>query len=189
MRFHVESRFLLQSAFAVLAVGMFSFSARSAAPHPTDPHDRINIWEGRWKETVDTKETPYSHAHSVPAHLTCSWSADHGFMVCEFLSETVDPNEGRPSDHLSIFTYDEKGNTYKHLGISKDYKTLEETATIDGNLWHYNYQLPADNGKKLDLRDSYQFVTPEKRITHIEISADGGQHWTLLSESVAVKVH
>jgi hypothetical protein len=40
-----------------------------------------------------------------------------------------------PSDHLSIFTTDaEKGETYKHLGISKDYKTLEETASILGDL-------------------------------------------------------
>ncbi|MGA7319547.1 MAG: hypothetical protein WBW98_03490, partial [Candidatus Sulfotelmatobacter sp.] len=74
-------------------------------------------------------------------------------------------------------------------GISKDYNTLEEATTNEGNLWHYNYQLPDDKGKKLDLRDSYEFVTPEKRITRIEISADGGQHWTLLSESVATKVH
>jgi hypothetical protein len=30
--------------------------------------------------------------------------------------------------------------------------------------------------------------TPEKRITRIEISADGAEHWTLLSESVGIKV-
>jgi hypothetical protein len=54
---------------------------------------------------------------------------------------------------------------------------------------HNNYQLSADNGKKLDLRDSYEFLTPEKRITRIEISSDGGQHWTLLSEAVGTKVH
>jgi hypothetical protein len=31
-------------------------------------------------------------------------------------------------------------------------------------------------------------VTPEKMITRIEISADDGQDWTLVSESVAMKV-
>ena len=174
--------------FATLALALL---AGAAAPlsKASDPDDRINIWEGRWKEVVETKETPYSHAHSVPTHLTCGWSADRGFMVCEYLGEKIDPDKGRPSDHLSIFTYDDKSKTYKHLGISKDYKTLEETATIDGNLWHYNYELPADNGKKLLLRDSYEFVTPEKRVTRIEISSDDGAHWTLLSEAVGIKVH
>lgn len=177
---------------SIAAILLFSLMASAAGPppsNPSDPSDRINIWEGRWNEVVETKETPYSHAHSTPSHLTCSWTADHGYMVCEYLSEKIDPNEGRPFDHLSIFTYDEKGKAYKHLGISKDYKTLEETASIDGNLWHYDYQLPADNGKMLELRDSYEFVTPEKRITRIEVSADGGKHWTLMSEAVGTRVH
>lgn len=127
--------------------------ACAAAPSSkaSDPDDKINIWEGRWKEVVETKETPYSHAHSLPTHLTCAWTADRGYMVCEYLSEKANPDGSRPSDHLSIFTYDEKSKTYKHLGISKDYKTLEETATIDGNRWHYNYELPDENGKKLLL--------------------------------------
>ncbi|MGB9433687.1 MAG: hypothetical protein WBQ89_15705 [Candidatus Acidiferrum sp.] len=64
--------------------------------------------------------------------------------------------------------------TYKHFGISKDYKTPEEpTVIIEGNVWRYNYELPDEKGNKLDCRDIYEFVTPEKMITRIEISADG----------------
>jgi hypothetical protein len=154
-----------------------------------DPNDRMNIWVGRWHEMVEIKETAISHAASLPAHLTCAWTADRGYMVCEFLSEKVDPNEGQRSDHLSIFAYDAKGKAYKHLGISKDYKTLEETPiSIDRNLWHYNYQVSSASGKKVDLRDSYEFVTPEKRITRVEFSLDGGRTWTLMTESVGTKI-
>jgi len=154
-----------------------------------DPNDRLNIWVGRWHEVVETKETAISHASSHPAHVTCAWTADRGYMVCEYLSEKVDPNQAERSNHLSIFAYDAEGKAYKHLGISKDYKTLEETPiSIDGNLWHYNYQLSGASGKKVDLRDSYEFVTPEKRITRIEFSLDGGRTWTLMSESVGVKL-
>lgn len=188
MSLHGRSKMLIGSIMLVMALGLMRSAATAASADTADPHDRMNIWEGRWNEVVETKETPFSHARSVPSHLTCAWTADKGYMVCEYLSEKVDPSEGRPSDHLSIFTYDEKGKTYKHLGISKDYKTLEETASIDGNLWHYNYELPDENGRTLDLRDSYEFVTPEKRITRIEISADGGKHWTLMSEAVGTKV-
>jgi hypothetical protein len=34
----------------------------------------------------------------------------------------------------------------------------------------------------------YEFVSPEKQVTRFEISADGGQHWTLVSEGVGTKV-
>lgn len=179
---------LAGSLVSVLLVGLAG-AVKSRSAEASDPRDRMNIWEGRWKEVVEKKETPFSHAGSVPAHITCDWTADRGYMVCEYLSEKVDPNEGRPFDHLSIFTYDEKSKTYKHLGISKDYKTLEEVASIDGDLWHYTYELPGKDGKNLKLRDSYEFVTPEKRVTRIEISVDGGEHWTLLSEAVGIKTH
>jgi hypothetical protein len=154
-----------------------------------DPNERMSIWVGRWHEAVETKETAVSHAWSTSAHLTCAWTADKGYMVCEFLGEKPDPNEGKISDHLSIFTYDSGHDAYKHLGISKDYKTLEETPiSIDGNLWHYNYQVAGADGKKVDLRDSYEFVTPQKRITRIEFSLDGGHTWTLMTESVGTKL-
>jgi hypothetical protein len=111
-------------------------------------------------------------------------------MVCEYLSEKADPGEKERSDHLTIFTFNSANKTYKHLAISKDYKTLEEpNVVIEGSLWHYQYEVSDDKGKQFELRDSYEFVTPEKRITRIEISADGGKHWTLMSESVGTKVH
>lgn len=165
----------------------------SAVPlsHADTPRadERMSIWAGRWHEVVATRETAISHASSNPAHITCGWSADRGYMVCEYLSERVDANEGKPLDHLSIFAYDDRTNSYKHLGISKDYKTLEETRiSIDGNLWHYTYQLSGADGHKVEMRDSYEFVTPEERVTRIEFSLDGGHTWTLMSEAVGTKI-
>jgi hypothetical protein len=182
-------KMLAGTIVSVLALGlMASAAATSEVSKTPDPHDRINIWEGHWKVQAQRKETPYSHAGSAPFDAVCSWTADRGYMVCEYLSEKTVAGEGKPADHLSIFTYDETGKTYKHLGISKNYKTLEEVATIEGNVWHYNYELPGDKGEKLTCRDVYEFVSPEKQVTRFEISADGGQHWTLVSEGVGMKV-
>ncbi len=191
MRLHGCATILMGSIMSVLAFGLMASPVTPDPAGTTDPRDKMNIWEGRWKEVVERKETPYGHAASVPSHITCAWTADRGYMVCEYLSEKVDAEEGsKPADHLTIFTYDDKSKAYKHLGISKDYKTLEEpNVIIEGNLWHYTYQIPNGKAGNFDLRDSYEFVTPEKRITRIELSADGGQHWTLLSESVGLKVH
>ena len=169
---------------AAVALGVTATLAGPAASGTVDPLDRMNVWEGRWNEVVETKESPIAHARSTKSHTTCGWSADHGFMVCEYLSEASDA-----ADHLSIFTYNAAARTYKHLGISKDYKTLEETpVVIEADSWHYTYTLPGRDGQALDMRDSYQFVTPQKRLTRIEASTDGGRHWTLVSQSVAVKV-
>lgn len=175
------ARTLMLAALAAGAVPL----CQASTP---DPNGRLSIWVGRWHEVVETKETAISHASSRSAHNTCAWSADKGYMVCEYLSEKVDPKESQRSDHLSIFAYDLEGKAYKHLGISKGYKTLEETPiSIEGKLWHYNYELTGAGGKKVDLRDSYEFVTPEKRITRIEFSLDGGRTWSLMSESVGTK--
>lgn len=131
---------------------------------------------------------PYSHAASVPSHSTCSWTPDHGYMLCEYLRDRGDPKQLIAADHLSIFTYDDNAKSYKHLGVSKDYKTLEEMASIDGNVWHYRYQLPVGSGKVLDLRDTYVFVNANKRITRIEVSSDAGRHWVLMSESFDTRI-
>jgi hypothetical protein len=190
MRQQRHSRILAGVVLSGLALALTAGAATSDSSTAPDPRDKMSIWEGRWNEMVQTKETPFSHAASTPAHVTCSWTADRGYMVCEYLSEKPDPREKERSDHLTIFTYNSATKTYKHLGISKDYKTLEEpNVVIEGNLWHYQYQISDDQGKQFELRDSYEFVTPEKRITRIEISADGGQHWTLMSESVGIRAH
>ena len=179
--------FVLLSGFAL---GSIASAANPDSSKATDPRDKMNVWEGRWNEVIQTKETPYGRAASTSAHVTCSWTPDRGYMVCEYLSEKADPAERERSDHLTIFTYNRADNTYKHLGISKDYKTLEEPGiVIEGNRWHYQYQISDEKGHHFDLRDSYEFVTPEKRITRIEISDDGGKHWTLMSESVGIKAH
>jgi hypothetical protein len=96
-------------------------------------------------------------------------------MLCEYARDRGDPKQLLAADHLSIFTYDNVKRSYKHLGVSKNYKVLEEKASIDGSVWHYAYQLPDSGGKVLDLRDSYRFVGSNERITRTELSSDGGR--------------
>jgi hypothetical protein len=75
---------------AVLALGLMATAATPYFPKAADPRDKLNIWEGRWKEQVETKETPYSHPAPVPSQVTCSWTADRSYIVCEYLSEKID---------------------------------------------------------------------------------------------------
>ncbi len=102
MRLHGCARRVAGSIVSVLALGLMASGATSDSSKTADARDNINFWEGRWKEQDETKETPYSHAASVPSHITCSWTADRRYMVCEYLSEKIDPAEGKPSDHLHL---------------------------------------------------------------------------------------
>jgi hypothetical protein len=154
----------------------------------TDPLSKLAVWQGHWNEVVVTMATPYSRASSVPLHVACSWTPDHGYMLCEYERDRGDPAKLEASDHLSIFTYDSHAKSLKHLGVSKNYETLEEMVRIDGHVWHYDYQLPSSGGKLLNLRDSYEFINRNKRMTRTEVSSDGGRHWILISESVANRV-
>lgn len=155
MRRHEHARKLVSFVLSGLALGLTAGAVTPDSSTTPDPRDKISIWEGRWNEMVQTKETPYGHAASTPAHVTCSWTADRGYMVCEYLSENADPGEKERSDHLTIFTYNSANKTYKHLGISKDYKTLEEpNVVIEGSLWRYQYEVSDDKEKQFELRDS-----------------------------------
>jgi hypothetical protein len=105
----------------VFALGLTAGAATPAASGTPDPRDRNNIWEGhsKEKEAVQTKLTPYRHAASAPSRGTCAWTADRGYVVCQYLSENseeVDAREGKPSDHLTIFAYNDAiGRWCRHL--------------------------------------------------------------------------
>ena len=189
MRSRSDLRMLAGSIVSVLALALMASAATSGSPKTPDPRDKINIWEGHWQIKAQRRESPYSHASSVSFDADCSWMPNRGYMVCDYLSRGIDPAEGAAANHLTIFTYNDKDKAYKHLGISKDYKTLEEVTTIEGNLWHYTYEIAGDKGENLQCRDEYEFVSPEKQTSRFEISSDGGKHWTLVSEAVGTKVH
>ncbi len=87
MRLHGCARRVAGSIVSVLALGLMASAATSDSSKTADARDKLNFWEGRWKEQVETKETPYSRAASVPSHITCSWTAARGYIVCEYSSE------------------------------------------------------------------------------------------------------
>jgi hypothetical protein len=103
--------------------------------------------------------------------------------VCQYLRV-----ENRPGDHLSIFTYNSAGKSFKHLGLSQDYKALEEPTTIEGNVWTAPLSDVGPKGEKIDFRNVWEFVSPDRHLAREDYSTDGGQHWTTLWSQVATRV-
>jgi hypothetical protein len=127
----------LHGRMVTLAASIMSALAFLLIASPASP-DSSKILDLR--DQMERKETHCSHTAFLP-HFTCSWIAHRGYMVRECSSETADAREGKPSDHLTIFTYDDTGKAYEPLGICKDSKTLEAPAVvIEGNDWQNNYR-------------------------------------------------
>lgn len=168
----------------VLAVGLLgTHRVAAAGPAANDPWDKLNVWSGHWLGETEYKETAYSKAAHAKSDVQCAWSPDHGYMVCEY--KRID---GRPSDHLSIFTYDQADKSYRHTGLSQDYKPLDQVTTIDGNRWTAPMQDVGPKGEKVDLRNVWEFLSADHHIAREEYSTDAGQHWTVLWEQVANRV-
>jgi hypothetical protein len=160
--------------------------AAPACSQTPDPRDQMNVWAGRWDDRGEIKETAYSHAAPFHKHVTCGWTGDRGYMVCEYLDVDAPPAE--IGDNLSIFAYDEKAQAFRHFGIG-DYRMNEEPqVSVQGDAWSYTQQKPTKSGGKVDVRATYEFLAPDKRVTRIEVSADAGQHWVLIVEEVETKV-
>ena len=89
---------------AALLVLPLVFAAAPAASQDSDPTAKLGVWAGRWTYHAQTYETPYSHAYAYDGTADCSWSPNHGFMVCDFLNHN--PAPGAPVNDLGIFSYD-----------------------------------------------------------------------------------
>jgi hypothetical protein len=100
------------SAASIMSALALWLMASPAAPNSSKTLDAC--------DKIERKESLYSQAASVPAHFTCSWTANRGYMACE---------------------YNDTSKAYEHLGIRKDSKTLQEPSVIiEGNSWQYNYR-------------------------------------------------
>jgi hypothetical protein len=101
MRWYGHAKTVAGLMVSVFAFGLTASAATPPASGTPDPRDRINIWEGHWKE-VSESEHPLQPRRfgGVPSDLR--WTAERGYVVCQYLSEKVDARKSKPSDHLRL---------------------------------------------------------------------------------------
>lgn len=186
MRLHDR---LFVGSIAAGAVLFFGLAAGAVTGDAPSPADKLNIWEGRWKLHEEIKETPYSHAGAVTLDGKCSWLPNHTYMVCDFLTEGPDPERGGAvANNLSLFYYSDADHAYKHTGMGTEGGPHEQVATVDGGVWTTEFQITGRKGDKLLYRNVYDFVSVGEYKMQFEISADNGQHWTVLHDDDARKM-
>jgi len=175
--------FLSASALVVVTAAHAAASATAIGPLET-----LRIWEGRWKVDVQVKETPYSHAATVAWNASCAWQPHGAYMICDYLSDGVDAEAGKVANNLSIFYYSDADKAIKHTGMGTEGGPREQIATVDGNVWTTTFEVTGHKGQKIECRNVYNFVSPDKHLDRFEVSDDNGAHWTVVKEGVSTKV-
>jgi len=174
----------MRSKFTVLlsALAFAALTGSSIAdPSPaSNPSAKLGIWVGRWNFSGQIYETNYSQAHADTGVADCAWSANKGYVVCDYFSDNP------PHDDLSVVSYSPSASAYTLVQIHKDAPPSSEKVTQSGSTWITSRNV-LDKGKALVLRTTFVFLTPDKQTTTVQVSADEGQTWTTIIQITAVK--
>jgi hypothetical protein len=182
-----RSRFVAISFLALLfvgfALGRVPSHSTLAAPQATSELSKLDVWAGHWKTQGDSMDSAFSSAGKLSSDMTCAWSPNHGYMLCDQL---IDASNGKMNS-LSVYTYSDTEKAIKFYGIEKDGKPRSTAVTVKDTLWTYMGSFES-NGKKIDIRTMNIFVSADKVLWHTEFSDDGGQHWALMNQGSNARV-
>jgi hypothetical protein len=154
-----------------------------SAPTVASEISRMDVWVGKWQSQTEVLNTPYSEAATVSSDMTCSWSPNHGFVLCDHL---VHGAEGT-TNSLSVYTYDERDKVYKFFGVDKDASPREVPLEVKGNVWSFGTEVQ-NQDKTILFLTSDEFVSATSMRFRTEFSDDNGQHWKTLNQGELTKI-
>ncbi len=154
-------------------------------PTPDNELDKLSAFVGHWTLSGELKDAATGKTTmKLSSDLTCNWSANHGFLLCDQIIHLPD---GTQND-FSVYTYSEKDHAYQFFGITRGNKDARTTKlTIDGNLWTY-FSSDTSGGKNVQYRTTNRFTTASKVEWHSEYSEDG-THWTTTAEGTDARAN
>jgi hypothetical protein len=170
---------------AVIAASTIALASDNLSVEKMSPElSAMNIWVGHWQSQTRVLDTPYSEAATVSSEMTCTWSPDHGFVLCEHLMHHTD---GATTNSLSVYTYDDRDKVYKFFGVEKDSLPREVPMEVKGNVWSFGTEVQ-NQDKTIMFLTSDEFLSGTSMRFHTEFSDDNGQHWKELNQGELIKV-
>jgi len=149
------------------------------------PLDKLGAFAGKWKTEGKSLDTPYSKAGTNSAETNCSWSANHGYLVCD---QTVHISDGTSND-LSIYTYNAADKSFSFFGISRnDSHVRTPKLTIEGNLWTYSGGFDNKDGKHISFRTVNEFKS-NSLVTYVSEYSEDGQHWNQTGSGSSTRIN
>jgi hypothetical protein len=169
---------------AVVAVSSFAVANDNSSESRIPPElSRMNVWVGHWESQTRVLNTPYSEAANVTSEMTCSWSPNRGFLLCDHLMHGVDGT----TNSLSVYTYDERDKIYKFYGVEKDSYPREVPMQVKGNVWSFGTEVQ-NQDKTIMFLTSDEFISDKSMRFRTEFSDDNGQHWKELNQGELTKI-
>ncbi len=152
--------------------------------HSTEDNP-LELYSGQWTSTSRMYDTAFSKAQDIAAKLTCTWTVDNEFLVCDQLITMG----GNTHSQLTVYSRDHERHTYVYStfnepGASPNFSELE----VKGRQFSYNGRAEQDGRQTLfrttntfsPSGDHYDFVA--------EFSSDNGAHWTRMLEGKATRI-
>ena len=174
---------ILVTLLLTAALSALAFAA--GPPKPDNEIDKLSAFVGHWTLSGELKDTATGKPTiKLSSDITCDWSANHGFLVCDQIIHLPD---GTQND-FSVYTYSEKDHAYQFFGITRGNKDARTTKlTIDGNLWTYSSS-NTNGGKTVQYRTTNRFTSATKVEWRSEYSEDG-THWTTTAEGTDARAN
>ena len=172
---------------AVLSLALLTMFAVTASAEDVSMNGKLAAWAGHWKIRIETRETQFGHARTQDFDAKCSLLPHGAFMVCEYLSVKPDPAAGGVINDVAILYYSGVDKTFKYTNVAPEGGPREDVVHVDGNVWTRPYRIRTDGGGEVDAREIYTFVSADRQLARLEISADKGAHWTIVNEAVGTR--
>lgn len=172
---------VLGAAFLLAVTG-------GATVQDSSPNQKLVPWVGHWKVRIETKETQFGHARTDDYDGKCSFLPHGSFLVCEYLSLQPDPDSGRILNDVVLIYYSDVDKTFKFTNVAPEGGPFESVMHVDGNVWTRPYEVSRRSGGMADAREIWTFVSRDKQLARLEMSADKGVHWTVVNEAVGMRV-
>lgn len=180
---------LFSMGSVVLGAGLLLALTAGATVQDSSPNGKLVAWIGHWKVRIDTKETQFGHARTDDYDGKCSILPHGSFLVCEYLSLQPDPDSGRILNDVVLIYYSEVDKTFKFTNLAPEGGPFESVMRVDGNVWTRPYKVSRGSGGTVDAREIWTFVSRDKQLARLEMSADKGVHWTVVNEAVGTREH
>jgi hypothetical protein len=171
---------LCRSIIAALVTYAF---VHASAQSPSTPSGlgigAIKAYEGTWKFSSVSLDTPYSKAGKDEKVLRNDCWRSASYYVCNQFVDGV-------SQLLIVYTYDQQRNVYTSYLVPLDGTAASSgTLEINGDTWTYPWEV-TENGSKVYVRVVNVFKSPESILYRREFSRDK-VNWTVMATGNEVR--
>jgi len=152
-------------------------------PKPTEAHQRLGYFVGKWTNEGEMKPGPMGPGGKVSSIDTCEWFEGRFAVVCRYDGKgPMGPMKG-----MGIISYSPEAKAYTYYAVDNSgmVMTTVPRGTVQGDTWTYQDESEM-GGIKIKSRVTLKEVSPTAYTFLMEFMSPDGK-WTPLMESKLTK--